>query len=104
MQGINQDTVNQAIAIKQACPTCNITITGATEGGHSGGAQSHANGYKIDIDDNGAVDNFFNTKLTRDGSRTGAHGGARFRDSCGNEYVRESNHWDISVTNGACNL
>ncbi|MEM9336534.1 MAG: pilin [Patescibacteria group bacterium] len=102
--GINEDTVNQTLNIRNACPTCNIVVTGATEGGHAGGDFSHANGYKIDLDDNPALDNYLQTTLTRSGTREGSHGGPRYVDSCGNEYVREATHWDISVTNGACSL
>lgn len=104
LQRLNQDTVNQAVAIKKACPSCNVTVTGATEGGHAGGLESHANGYKIDIDDTPELDKFLVSKLTASGERTGAHGGLRYVDGCGNEYVRESSHWDISVTKGSCSI
>ena len=106
LQGIRQSTIDQAIIIKEACSTCIVSVTGGTEstGGHTGGASSHQAGYKIDIDDNRAIDSFLESRLRPSGSRTGANGGARYLDSCGNEYVRESTHWDISVTNGSCQI
>ncbi|MCR4285906.1 MAG: pilin [Candidatus Kaiserbacteria bacterium] len=105
LTGIRQDTLQQAINIKESCTACNVEITGAVEP-HSGGTtgQSHGAGYKIDINDNQAVDNFLKTKLTADGQRTGDHGGPRYRDSCGNEYVLESTHWDITVSKGSCKI
>lgn len=99
--GLREQTAQQVALIGQACPTCQFVVVGGTEPGHAGGQYSHANGYKIDIDDSPTVDAFFQSRLTRAGSRSGD---ARYLDSCGNEYVRESTHWDITVTNGACAL
>lgn len=105
LEGIRRDTVDQVLNLKQACTSCNIVITGGTETGHASGAQSHGSGYKIDIDDNDAQFNsFLEQNLTRAGVRAGSHGGARYVDSCGNEYVRESTHWDITVSEGSCSL
>jgi len=104
LNNIREDTVNQTINISNGCPECRIVVTGGTEGGHSGGEFSHGAGYKIDLDDNPTLDKFLTENLERDGQRGGSHGGPRYRDSCGNEYVRENNHWDISITNGACDI
>jgi hypothetical protein len=104
LAGIKEQTVQQVLNIASACPDCSINVVGATEGGvHStGSGVTHANGYKVDIDDNSKVDSFLISKLTADGQRTGASGGPRYKDKCGNEYVREATHWDISVSNGSC--
>jgi len=104
LTGMREDTVNQVVNIKNACPSCGITVTGGTETGHAGGSTSHSAGYKVDLDDTPQLDTYLKQTLTRDGSRAGAHGGERYRDKCGNEYVRESNHWDITVTNGSCSF
>lgn len=103
LEGIREQTVGQVLAIASACPECQINVVGATEGGvHStSGGTTHANGYKIDIDDNQKVDAFFISSLTPDGSRGGD---PRYKDSCGNTYVRESTHWDITVSSGTCSI
>ncbi|HYE23282.1 MAG TPA: pilin [Candidatus Paceibacterota bacterium] len=95
---IREDSINQIIAIKQAC-NCSMTVTGGTEIGHEGGPLSHFNGYKIDIGLNDGI-NAYIQGMTRDGSRGSD---PRYRDRCGNEYVRESDHWDITTNNGVCN-
>lgn len=104
LAGMQDATVEQISIINQACSGCNVTVTGGTEAGHAGGDRSHSAGYKVDIDDNSSVDRFFEEHLQDSGEvRSGAHGGKIYYDSCGNEYVRESNHWDITVTR-ACSL
>lgn len=104
LQGLREQTVQQALALKTACPTCNVMITGATEPGHAAGEISHGTGYKLDIQTTPSVNEFIESNLTRSGSRPGAHGGPRYVDSCGNEYVKETsyNHWDITVNKGTC--
>ena len=104
LAGMRQDTVNQVLALKEACPQCTIVVTGGTETGHASGSRSHGAGYKIDIDDNATLDAYLRSKLQRGGTRGGSHGGTIYNDSCGNEYVRENNHWDITVSGGRCAL
>lgn len=102
LEGIRQDTVNQVINIDKACPKCDVKITAGTESGvHSGDAStvSHAGGYKIDIDNTPSVNNFIEKTLTADGSRGSD---PRYKDNCGNTYVKEGTHWDITVQNGTC--
>lgn len=103
LEGVRGDTIAQTLTIKDACGDCTVRVTGGTETGHAGGAISHGSGHKIDLDDTPELDNFLKSRLTRDGSRGGSHGGERYRDACGNEYVRENSHWDITVTQ-ACAL
>ena len=100
LAGMRQDTIDQIIAIQQACGnSCNVVVTGGTEAGHAAGSTSHANGYKVDIDDgNGALNTYLESTLVSSGTRGGTYSGARYLDSCGNEYVRENTHWDITVT------
>jgi hypothetical protein len=106
LQGMRQDTINQLLEIRRACPDCGIAVTGGTETGHAVGSVSHGSGHKVDISSTFDPDlnAFLESRLARDGTRGGANGGPRYRDSCGNEYVRESSHWDISITNGKCSL
>lgn len=100
LNGMRLDTVDQVLAIQEACPTCNVVVSGGTETGHQPGTYSHANGYKVDIDDgNPTLNTYLRNNLTRSGNRSGD---PRYVDSCGNEYVRESSHWDITVNRGVC--
>lgn len=101
LNGIRRDTLDQSLYVKEKCPSCTVTIVGATEP-HAPGAVSHQTGYKVDIQANSTVDNFFTSTLVRNGSREGSNGGPRYNDSCGNEYVRESSHWDVTVNKGVC--
>lgn len=93
--GLRQSTVSQTINIKNICGS--ITVTGGSELGHADGGLSHGSGSKIDLSTGidsciqGGSDGFF----ARNGSR-GSH--PRYIDKCNNEYVRESTHWDITVT------
>lgn len=105
LHGIREDTVDQVLAIKEACGAqCPVIVTGGTETGHAGGALSHGSGHKIDLEDSAELNQFLESRLTPDGHRSGSHGGRRFRDKCGNEYVRESSHWDITISNGSCTI
>jgi len=99
LDGMKQNTIDQAIAVKQACG-CSVVVTGGTETGHAAGATSHSAGYKIDLGVNTQLDAYIRS-LTPSGSRGSD---SRYTDKCGNEYVRETspNHWDITVTAGVC--
>src|SRR5690606_27363588 len=102
--GLRQATVSHLKILHEACTDCTIIITGGSEGGHAAGPNSHENGYKVDIGTNGKFDAFLVSVLDEDGFRTGANGGPRYKDSCGNEYVNEGNHWDITVTQSCHSL
>lgn len=99
LDGMKENTVDQAIAVKEACG-CTVVVTGGTETGHAGGPTSHSAGYKIDLGVNTQLDAYIRS-LTPSGTRGSD---ARYKDRCGNEYVRETspNHWDITVTAGVC--
>lgn len=93
--GLNSNTINQIIGIKNRCGS--VQVTGGNELGHADGGQSHTTGYKIDLATN--IDGCITGGSGGYFSAAGARGGnARYLDSCGNEYVRESSHWDITVT------
>lgn len=102
--GIQPNTVSTLSALSAACGG-GLTITGATEPGHGSGAYSHGNGYKIDLRNDAHTNTCIEGHATRfpAGDRGGDHGGTAYKDSCGNIYVQESNHWDILVTS-ACSF
>jgi hypothetical protein len=98
--GMRPATVAQIIAIKEACgDSCNVQVTGGTEPGHAAGLYSHSTGYKVDLALNATL-NAYLESLTSAGIRTGDNPGPAYTDRCiqnGNQYVKESNHWDITV-------
>ncbi len=95
LEGMRQNTINEIVNIQRNCG-CNIVVTGGTEGGHSAGANSHANGYKVDLGLNTNLNNYVERNFTPVGIRS--NDGARlWRAPNGTVYARESNHWDILV-------
>jgi hypothetical protein len=100
--GMQSATVSQVIALANACSGCGLVVTGGSEPGHACGTYSHGNGYKVDIRPSSGLDSLLQS-LTSVGTRTGDGPGPAYSDSCGNQYVRESDHWDITVT-GVCTL
>jgi hypothetical protein len=100
--GMLSSTVSQVIGIKNSCNGCTVMVTGGSEAGHAAGAQSHGAGYKVDLGLNSSLNTFLQ-KLPLTGQRGGDSGGPIRKDSCGNEYVQESTHWDIKVL-GTCSL
>ncbi|MDB5194935.1 MAG: peptidoglycan-binding protein [Parcubacteria group bacterium] len=95
--GMRQATISQVININNACNGCGAVVTGGSEPGHASGQYSHPSGYKVDLrNTNGALNALLNG-LTHTGQRGGDSGGPIFKDACGNEYVNESDHWDITV-------
>jgi len=95
-------TVNQVIEIKGKC-NCPVTINGGSEAGHASGKSpgnhSHGNGYKVDLDMNSALNSFIQ-KFSMEGKR---NEDTIYLDKCKNQYVQESDHWDITVFR-FCNL
>ncbi|NOK58675.1 MAG: hypothetical protein GFH27_549301n295 [Chloroflexi bacterium AL-W] len=92
LEQINSGTINGIIAFKNGS-TCPVTVTGGTETGHSSGTYSHWNGYKIDIALSSCVDRFIPAYFTYIGTR--GDGAPMYRNSRGDVYAKESNHWDI---------
>lgn len=99
--GMLPSTVTQVITIKQRC-NCSVVVTGGSEAGHAQGTYSHGAGYKVDLGLNSGLNTFLQ-QLTLTGQRGGDSGGPIRKDSCGNEYVQESSHWDIKIL-GTCSL
>jgi len=89
--GLRESTVQQVVNIKNICGP--VMVTGGNELGHSSG---HTNGDKVDLSTGidscikGGSGGFF--------ERSGSRGSdERYLDDCGNEYVREDDHWDVKV-------
>ena len=103
--GMQQATVQQIINLSSKCGGpggCGMVVTGGNEPGHAVGTYSHGNGYKVDLRLGTPVDSVIQN-LTSAGTRTGDGPGPAWVDSCRNQYVRESDHWDITVYQ-ACSL
>jgi hypothetical protein len=111
LQGIQQSTINEAISLKQRCDawtrqyynqTCEVQITGGTEGGHAAGDYSHANGYKIDLGLRQQLTEFIEKTYCCGSPCRACDVQARtgypiYRSPAGVVYVKEGNHWDILV-------
>ncbi len=91
-QGVQQSTVNGLNTLHNDCK-CDFTVTSATDGDHSGGTFSHANGYKADIRPSTELDSYIKNNFTPAGTRS--DGSALYQDSHGNTYAREGDHWDV---------
>ena len=95
LNDINAKTVDDAIALKNAC-NCNVRLTGGTESGHGAGTFSHGTGYKYDIsDDDASLNSFITTKYKYSGVR--GDGAALYTSPSGSIYAKEGNHWDVLV-------
>ena len=92
LDGMRQETIDHIVELQQSC-NCTVTVTGGTETGHAGGPYSHSSGYKVDLGLNAGINNYITQNMTRSGSR----GSDPRYCGGGNEYVREGNHWDITV-------
>ncbi|MFF9499792.1 peptidoglycan-binding protein [Streptomyces sp. NPDC014656] len=88
-QGIRRTTVDGVIALRRAS-RCPIVITGAAEipPHKTTGTYTHGKGYKVDIALNPCVNRHVPRHARKIGSATWAAGSV--------EYLRESNHWDIT--------
>ena len=97
LDGLRENTIAGLLSLQAGlqtvCSGCVVNVTGGTEAGHSLG---HSNGYKVDISLNPNIDAYITEHFTRAGTRSGPHGGPIYKDANGNEYVKESNHWDIT--------
>ncbi len=94
VEGIRQETVDGLLAFRNAVAV-ELVMTGGTEVGHSAGANSHYNGYKVDISLDPVVNRYIENNFTYIGTRV-SDGARQYRDANGNIYAREVNHWDIT--------
>lgn len=93
LTNIRCKSIEGLVAFKTASQ-CDVTITGGTEVGHSGGQYSHWNGYKIDFRINPCVDGYIKRSFAYIGRR--GDGAEQYRSSSGNVYAREGDHWDVT--------
>ena len=99
VRDLKLETKERLIAFQKEASIPLTVNGGAEEGYHAGDnnttAQSHVNGYKVDIDDTTLVNNYIENNYTYIGYRTGRNGGRVYTDGHGNYYTREDTHWDV---------
>jgi hypothetical protein len=95
LQGINQSTIDEVVALKQSC-SCEVVVTAGTEGGHADGTYSHGTGYKVDLRTSADLTGYITSFYTYKGLRS--DGAAQYqRNGSSVIYALEGNHWDVSV-------
>jgi len=95
LAGIRKATIDALITLKSASGA-EIVITGGTEstGGHTSGTYSHGNGYKVDLRLNSTLNNYIETRFAKAGM---VGGYPAYKSATGNLYVKEGNHWDVTI-------
>jgi hypothetical protein len=95
LEGIRTATLNAIVALNRDSGA-GIVITGGTEstGGHKSGTYSHENGYKVDLSLNPTLTNYIE-KNFRKVDPVGGY--PAYKCPAGNLYVKEGNHWDVTV-------
>lgn len=94
LDGIRELTITRIKELQTAVGVPFI-VTGGTEANHAPGPYSHANGYKMDIQPNNALNQYISTNSTF--TKIGT---TRWKDARGNIYYRHApDHWDILITN-----
>ncbi|WP_018155956.1 hypothetical protein [Demetria terragena] len=90
---VRQDTISGAIVLKKYSG-CAITVTGATETGHSTSTTySHWNGWKLDYRLTDCLESYVREHFTYAGVR--GDGYPHWKASSGNIYTKEATHWDV---------
>ncbi len=111
--GMKTETVDEIIKLKTDCvvasasrgSTCDVLVTGGTEGGHGTGACSHERGYKFDFDDHDStLNNYIRNNpsvFVRTPSKDRSNGDQAWRRGANGPiywYERgEGAHWDVVV-------
>ncbi|HCU70761.1 MAG TPA: hypothetical protein DIC35_03315 [Candidatus Moranbacteria bacterium] len=93
ISGLKDTSINSIIAFQKEVGAPIVITGGAESSPHASGNYSHANGYKIDIDDTPVVNNYIQTNYKKTGTRS--DGATLYKDPSGNTYAREGNHWDV---------
>lgn len=91
--GLQETAITTVTQLKQVC-NCPIMITAGTELGHEAGTYSHANGYKIDLAKNSALDKYITSNYKSIGKRSGDNA-SQYQSSTGAIFADESGHWDM---------
>ena len=92
LQGLQAGIAQEIVNVKNACG-CTVIITGGTEPGHASGTYSHANGNKIDLGLNSALNTYIETHFPK--STVRSDGAQQYTSSSGAVYAKEGDHWDI---------
>lgn len=97
--GLRQTSIDGVINFKNNCgASCNVVVTGGSEGYgiHSeSGTYNHINGYKVDIRPSSEVDSYITNNFTQI-PQPRSDGAIGYRDSSGNTYYKEGDHWDVT--------
>lgn len=97
LEGIRQSSIDELKNLKEQFPRANIYVTGGTESGHSSGATSHSNGYKVDLGLDKELDSYIKNNFTPAGVR--GDGAKQWANpETGAVYALELGgdpHWDV---------
>jgi len=97
--GLKSTTIAGITDFKTSCgSSCDVVITGGSEGYgiHSEtGVYNHINGYKVDIGLTPEINNYITNNYTKI-SEVRSDGAVGYRDSSGNTYYKEGDHWDVT--------
>lgn len=91
-EDIYSGTIDGVITLHRASK-CALRVTGGTEAGHLPGPYSHEAGYKVDVALGDCVSEYIRSSFVE--VPPPEFGAEAYRSPAGNEYVLESDHWDI---------
>lgn len=90
---VRQSSVSGVITLKKYSG-CHITVTGATETGHSTDTTySHWNGWKLDLRLTDCLETYVGEHFAYQGLR--GDGWPHWKAASGNVYTKEGTHWDV---------
>lgn len=109
LTGMKSSTIAAIVDVAAACDTavrgpteapdnkCGVVVTGGTEPGHEAGRCSHANGYKVDLGVNSALNSFIMVPANKIATRSDGAQQWRYGSTI---YAYEASqgtgpHWDI---------
>ncbi|MEF3691869.1 MAG: hypothetical protein V3574_02300 [Candidatus Moraniibacteriota bacterium] len=97
--GLREYTISSVVVLRELCgASCEVVITGGSEGNgihNESGTYNHINGYKVDLRPNPELNNYIETTFTKI-PEPRSDGAIGYRDSSGNTYYLEGNHWDVT--------
>jgi hypothetical protein len=97
VEGMRDTTVSAVVNLKTGCPSCDIRIASGTDGSHAAGTYSHANGYKVDLQQNAGTNAYIQSIATDTGRIRSTDGARLYQGSDGVEYWKENTIWDLVV-------
>jgi len=96
LAGIQQVVVDEVVSLKNSCG-CDVVVNSATGGNHADGTYSHANGWKVDLDDTTSLNNYISQNFTNTHQVRSSDGAVKWLSPTGVAYYRESTHWDVTL-------